>query len=162
MFFPETGRRAVVVPPPAQDALRDVPPHGSGLVFTSPADRMWAQPAPPRLLVAAKALHETAPPRLLRRCATATTLLLERGATPWDVAIQLCHTDGGQLVMSLYGHPSEAGGPLASARGMGGRGPPTACGYRRDESKTSAGIRPGSIHPAICSPFHPVSPIEVL
>ena len=40
---------------------------------------------------------------------TATTLLLERGATPWDVAIQLCHTDGGQLVMSLYGHPSEAG-----------------------------------------------------
>ncbi|MGZ6652448.1 MAG: hypothetical protein ACXVHB_34160 [Solirubrobacteraceae bacterium] len=29
--------------------------------------------------------------------------------TPWDVAIQLGHTDGGQLVMRLYGHPSEAG-----------------------------------------------------
>ena len=61
-----SGACTVIVPPPAQDALRDVPPHGSGLVFTSPADRMWAQPAPPRLLVAAKALHETAPPRLLR------------------------------------------------------------------------------------------------
>ena len=36
-------------------------------------------------------------------------MLLERGATPWDVAQQLGHTDGGQLVMELYGHPSEAG-----------------------------------------------------
>jgi integrase len=39
----------------------------------------------------------------------AATMLLERGVTPWDVAVQLGHTDGGQLVMSLYGHPSEAG-----------------------------------------------------
>jgi len=36
-------------------------------------------------------------------------MLLERGVTPWDVAQQLGHTDGGQLVMELYGHPSEAG-----------------------------------------------------
>jgi hypothetical protein len=36
-------------------------------------------------------------------------MLLERGVTPWDVAIQLGHTDGGQLVMERYGHPSEAG-----------------------------------------------------
>ena len=27
--------------------------------------------------------------------------------TPWDVAIQLGHQDGGRLVTSLYGHPSE-------------------------------------------------------
>ena len=39
----------------------------------------------------------------------AATMLLERGVTPWDVAIQLGHRDGGQLVLALYGHPSEAG-----------------------------------------------------
>jgi integrase len=39
----------------------------------------------------------------------AATMLLERGVTPWDVAQQLGHTDGGQLVMERYGHPSEAG-----------------------------------------------------
>jgi len=35
------------------------------------------------------------------------TLLLERGLSPEDVAIQLGHTDGGSLVRRLYGHPSE-------------------------------------------------------
>jgi hypothetical protein len=41
----------------------------------------------------------------LRHCAA--TMLLERGMTPWDVAVQLGHQDGGRLAMSLYGHPSE-------------------------------------------------------
>lgn len=106
----KTGRsRTVVVPPPAQEALKDVAAHPSGLLFTSPAEKMWSQ-----------ALHHRYW-SLLRRFAkrphfdfyglrhTAATLMLERGATPWDVAVQLGHTDGGQLVMSLYGHPSEAG-----------------------------------------------------
>ena len=35
------------------------------------------------------------------------TLLLERGLTPEDVALQLGHRDGGGLVRRLYGHPSE-------------------------------------------------------
>ena len=35
------------------------------------------------------------------------TLLLEMGARHADVAVQLGHTDGGALVMSTYGHPSE-------------------------------------------------------
>jgi integrase len=35
------------------------------------------------------------------------TLLLERGVTPADVAVQLGHSDGGRLVQVLYGHPSE-------------------------------------------------------
>lgn len=106
----KTGRsRTVIVPPPAQDALLEVPAHPSGLLFTSPADRMWTQPLHHRYW------------SLLRRFAkrpgfdfyglrhTAATLLLERGVTPWDVAVQLGHTDGGQLVMDLYGHPSEGG-----------------------------------------------------
>ena len=44
-------------------------------------------------------LHE-----LRHACAT---LLLERGLAPADVAVQLGHTDGGRLVMTLYGHPDE-------------------------------------------------------
>ena len=35
------------------------------------------------------------------------TLLLERGLSPADVAVQLGHTDGGRLVQTLYGHPDE-------------------------------------------------------
>jgi len=35
------------------------------------------------------------------------TRLLELGLSPADVAVQLGHTDGGALVMSTYGHPSE-------------------------------------------------------
>jgi integrase len=106
----KTGRpRTVVVPPAAQDALLDVPARPSGLLFTSPSDRMWTQPLHHRYW------------SLLRRFAkrpgfdfyglrhTAATMLLERGVTPWDAAIQLGHSDGGQLVMSLYGHPSDAG-----------------------------------------------------
>lgn len=40
---------------------------------------------------------------------TAATMLLERGATPEDVAVQLGHSDGGTLVRERYGHPSVAG-----------------------------------------------------
>ena len=35
------------------------------------------------------------------------TLLLERGLSPADVALQLGHSDGGRLVIQLYGHPDE-------------------------------------------------------
>jgi len=41
------------------------------------------------------------------------THLLELGVSHADVAVQLGHTDGGALVMSTYGHPSEE---LARAR----------------------------------------------
>jgi integrase len=106
----KTGKaRTVTVPPVAQDALLEVPPHSSGLLFTSPADRMWTQPSHHRYwsrlrLVAGRPGWDF---YALRH--TAATFLLERGVTPWDVAVQLGHTDGGQLVMQLYGHPTEAG-----------------------------------------------------
>ncbi len=101
--------RTVTVPPVAQDALLDVPVHRSGLLFTSPADRLWTQPSHHRYWTRLRMLGDR--PGLdfyaLRHCAA--TFLLERGITPWDVAVQLGHTDGGQLVMELYGHPAEAG-----------------------------------------------------
>lgn len=101
--------RTVIVPPAAQDALLDVPAHDSGLLFETPGARMWAQPSHHRYWTRLRLLANR--PGFdfyeLRHCAA--TMLLERGVTPWDVAVQLGHTDGGQLVMSLYGHPSEAG-----------------------------------------------------
>ena len=36
------------------------------------------------------------------------TLLLDRGASCMDVAIQLGHTDNGELVRRTYGHPDSA------------------------------------------------------
>ena len=39
----------------------------------------------------------------------ACTHLLEMGASHADAAVQLGHTDGGALVMAVYGHPSEDG-----------------------------------------------------
>lgn len=106
----KTGRtRTVIVPPAAQDALLEVPVHRSGLLFTSPADRMWTQPLHHRYWSLLRRFGKR--PGMdfyeLRHCAA--TLLLERGISAADVAQQLGHTDGGQLVMSLYGHPSEAG-----------------------------------------------------
>jgi hypothetical protein len=49
----------------------------------------------------------------LRHCAA--TMLLERGMTPWDVAIQLGHQDGGRLGTSLYVAPLRSRGPRAAA-----------------------------------------------
>lgn len=40
---------------------------------------------------------------------SAPPILVERGVAHADVAVQLGHTDGGALVMSTYGHPSEIG-----------------------------------------------------
>lgn len=106
----KTGRsRTVIVPPAAQDALLDVPPNRSGLLFTSPAGRMWTQPSHHRYWSRLRLIANRPGFDFYELRHAAATMLLERGVTPWDVAVQLGHTDGGQLVMSLYGHPSEAG-----------------------------------------------------
>jgi len=107
---PKNGHeRVVTIPPPALAALDDVPHHRSGLLFETALCKQWTatnhQPVWTRLRLLADQ------PGLdfyaLRHCAA--TMLLERGATPWDVAVQLGHEDGGQLVMERYGHPTEAG-----------------------------------------------------
>jgi integrase len=106
----KTGRsRVVTIPPAAQAALRDVPVHPSGLLFTSPRDRMWTQPSHHRYWSNLRKLANRPGFDFYELRHAAATMLLERGVTPWDVAQQLGHTDGGQLVMELYGHPSEAG-----------------------------------------------------
>jgi len=104
----KNGRsRTVTVPPVARDAIADLPVNASGLLFESSRGQMWRQPSHHHCWKVVRAMAGR--PGLdfyeLRHCAA--TMLLERGMTPWDVAIQLGHQDGGRLVTSLYGHPSE-------------------------------------------------------
>lgn len=104
----KTGRsRTVTIPPPAQLALRAVPTHPSGLLFTSPRDRMWTQSTHHRYWALLRKLANRPGLDFYELRHAAATMLLERGVTPWDVAQQLGHTDGGQLVMERYGHPAE-------------------------------------------------------
>lgn len=106
---PKNGKaRTVTVPPAARDALRSMPRRvDTDHVFTSVTGRRLSRGS---LLWAWKEVRSAAGRGgmdfyELRHCCA--TLLLERGVSHADVAIQLGHTDGGALVMSTYGHPSE-------------------------------------------------------
>lgn len=100
--------RIVILPPPARNALLDVPPR---LAVT------WMFVTPRGKRLSKNTLHYYWRPvrarfgrpemdfyELRHFCATH---LLELGVSHADVALQLGHTDGGALVMSTYGHPSE-------------------------------------------------------
>lgn len=110
---PKNGKaRRVVLPPPALRALGMVPrplnqedtifhtPRGKRLTkgtlayLWRPIGAAWRARGGQDL-----DLHELRHAR--------ATLLLERGLAPADVAVLLGHTDGGRLVMTLYGHPNE-------------------------------------------------------
>ena len=134
--LPKNGRaRTVVYPAKAREAVESVPRlAGVDLVFPSVTGaQLWATSfkwawTPVRAAFGrpTMALHE-----LRHFCAT---YLLELGLAPADVAVQLGHTDGGALVMSTYGHPSDraarariaaaldgqAAGELRPFRGRGG------------------------------------------
>jgi integrase len=106
---PKNGKtRTVTIPPVAQDALSDVPEHPSGLLFVTPSGKQWTASLHHRYWTKLRLLADRRGFDLyeLRHCAA--TMLLERGVTPWDTATQLGRTDGGRLVQTLYGHPSEA------------------------------------------------------
>src|SRR3954454_10663653 len=108
---PKNGKeRVVTLPPPARDAL---------LTFPARIDQPWLFVTPRgRQFQKSSLLYYWNPVRaafgrprmdfyeLRHFCATH---LLELGVAHADVAVQLGHTDGGALVMSTYGHPSEAG-----------------------------------------------------
>jgi integrase len=104
----EAGRRICVLPPPARDALADLERHeGLQAVFLTPRGRRFNKGSFHRYFVAVRAAFgrpDLTPYELRHACAT---LLLERGLSPEDVAAQLGHKDGGQLVRRLYGHPDE-------------------------------------------------------
>jgi integrase len=100
--------RIVILPPPARDALRDVPPRVDvPWLFVTPRGKRFSKgsllyywrPVRARFGRPEMDFYE-----LRHFCATH---LLELGVSHADVALQLGHTDGGALVMSTYGHPSE-------------------------------------------------------
>lgn len=100
--------RTVVLPPQARDALAVVPARlDVPWLFVTPRGRRFSKSSylyywrPVRVAANRPKMqfHE-----LRHFCATH---LLELGVSHADVAVQFGHTDGGALVMSTYGHPSE-------------------------------------------------------
>jgi integrase len=107
--LPKNGKeRVVIMPPPARDALLDVVPRvdvpwlfvtRSGRQFRKSSLLYYWNPVRAAFGRPGMDFYE-----LRHFCATH---LLELGVSHADVAVQLGHTDGGALVMSTYGHPSE-------------------------------------------------------
>jgi integrase len=105
---PKNGKtRTVTIPPVAQDALSDVPEHPCGLLFVTPGGKQWTASLHHRYWTKLRLLADRPGFDFYELRHAGATMLLERGSTPWDVAIQLGHTDGGRLVQELYGHPRE-------------------------------------------------------
>jgi integrase len=108
---PKNGKeRVVILPPAAREALRDVSPWlDVPWLFTTPRGRQFSKGThlyywrPVRTLFGRPTMDFY---ELRHFCATH---LLELGVGHADVAVQLGHTDGGALVMSTYGHPTETG-----------------------------------------------------
>jgi len=106
---PKNGReRIVILPPPARAALAEVPVRlDVPWLFVTPRGRRFGKSRltyywnPVRAAFGRPGMDFY---ELRHFCATH---LLELGVSHADVAIQLGHTDGGALVMSTYGHPSE-------------------------------------------------------
>lgn len=107
---PKNGRtRIISLPRAARLAIESTPRNHNDLVFASPTGRRLYQSAwhqlwnPVRVAAGREDMHFY---ELRHWCATH---LLEMGLSPSDVAVQLGHTDGGVLVQTIYGHPSEVG-----------------------------------------------------
>ena len=128
--------RVVILPPVAREALNDV---------AAWPDVPWLFTTPRGMRFSKGTLHYYWRPvrtafgrptmdfyELRHFCATH---LLEMGVSHSDVAVQLGHTDGGALVMSTYGHPTEAGARERLKR---------AYGLNVASLSTAAGLQSGS------------------
>jgi integrase len=105
---PKNGKaRVVALPEIARKAFDSRPRLHDSLAFTSVNGRRLYQSAwynmwnPVRVAFGRPNMHYYE-----LRHFTATRLL-ELGLTASEVAVQLGHTDGGQLILEVYGHPSE-------------------------------------------------------
>ena len=120
--LPKNGRwREVVYPRVAREAVEGLERlGGQTLVFPGPrGGQLWASSFS---WIWGKVKVKWGRPdmdfyELRHFCATH---LLELGLAPADVAVQLGHTDGGALVMSTYGHPSERRARLRIAHALDG------------------------------------------
>jgi integrase len=102
-------KRRIVLPPPARDALAALPRKADGFVFhthhgkrlTGAAIHYYWDPVRTACGKPSMNLYEM-------RHFCASYLLNDLKLPAQDVAHQLGHTDGGVLVMKLYGHASES------------------------------------------------------
>src|SRR5207248_10108658 len=100
--------RICVLAPWARDALAALDRHADEpAVFLTPRSRRFGKGAVHRYFVPVRAAFGRSKLQFYVLRHACATLMLVRGLTPEDVAIQLGHTDGGSLVRQLYGHPSE-------------------------------------------------------
>ncbi len=106
---PKNGEpRRVVLPPRAADALAGPARLQDELaVFVTPRGKRFGKGAIHRYFAPVRAAYGKPKMEFHELRHACATLLLERGLTPEDVALQLGHQDGGGLVRRLYGHPSE-------------------------------------------------------
>ena len=108
---PKNGKeRVVILPPPARDALGDVPAWVDvPWLFTTPRGKRFSKGTHLYYWRTVRTLFGRPGMDFYELRHFCATHLLELGVSHADVAIQLGHTDGGRLVMSTYGHPTEQG-----------------------------------------------------
>ena len=98
----------MILPPPARDALGDVLPRlNVPWLFTTPRGRQFRKSSHLYYWNQVRAAFGRPGMDFYELRHFCATHLLELGVSHADVALQLGHTDGGALVMSTYGHPSE-------------------------------------------------------
>lgn len=109
--LPKNGKeRTITIPPPAADALADLPVAMGEYVFHSPRGRRLSKGSLHyiwRPIIAAWRAQGGRDLDLYELRHAAATNFIERGTISSDVALQLGHTDGGRLVEQLYGHPKQ-------------------------------------------------------
>jgi integrase len=106
---PKNNReRVVILPPPAKAALSEMVPRlDLPWLFVSKRGSQLRVPSLSYCWQPVRAAFGRPTMDFYELRHFCATHLLELGLSPADVAIQLGHTDGGALVMSTYGHPSE-------------------------------------------------------
>jgi integrase len=100
--------RTVILPPPAREALVDVPARlDVPWFFVTPRGHRFSKSSHLHYWRVVRAAFGRPTMHFYELRHFCATHLLELGVSHADVAVQLGHTDGGALVMSTYGHPSE-------------------------------------------------------
>lgn len=104
---PKNGKaRTIAFPPPAR-VLDGVPRRPDPFVFHSPRSKPLVQGSHHYAWRTVRANAGLPEIRWHDLRHFAATQLLDMGLDPIAVALQLGHTDNGQLIMQTYGHPSE-------------------------------------------------------
>jgi integrase len=100
--------RTVILPPPARQALGEMPRRAdSPYVFTTSTGKRFSKTSHYYYWHAVRSAFGRPGMDFYELRHFCATELLRMGVSHSDVAVQLGHTDGGALVMSTYGHPSE-------------------------------------------------------